>query len=372
MKSGLYYFTTNNQTKRVAVFCHYNIPCILGEKNNTRQVVFSKNTNIGSGYFNYVSISATGQYQTTVQRTQDDNIDPNCKMSFIWISNDAGKTWTNVSKDVVDLIQNWTCTSISSNGQYQIASYQPGLIYISKNWGKNWEKTNSPDASWYGVAISGNGQYLLGVSNLYKSDENSNVYLSSNLGESWTNKLTSKLWLNCAASYTGQYMAAIAFSDKNEVNPETGILPVGSVYVSNNYGVDWNPCTIKDYFTNVAISESGQYILVCSNDCNYGPALPRPLYLSNNFGISWKTINLNDTWISVAISKDGQFQSAVSYYQGADSPSSGYVYESNDYGATWNKNESASQDEWTGIAMSANGNIRSLVSSMCGNLYNSY
>ena len=371
MKYNLYYFTHNHQSKRVAVFCNYNIPCILGQKNIERQTIFKQNTNIGSGYFNSISISATGKYQTTVQRTQDDNIDPDCKMSSIWISNDNGATWINISENISELTKNWTSIGVSSSGQYQVASYQPGFIYLSENYGTTWSKTNSPEASWYGVAISGNGKFLLGASNIYKSDINSNIYLSSDNGATWTSKLNAKLWLNCSISYSGQYMAVIAFSDSNEVNPETGILPVGSVYISNNYGDTWNQATIKDFFTNVAISETGKYILVCANNCNYGPALPRPLYLSSDFGVNWKSIDLPDTWISVSISQDGKFQSAVSYYQGADAPSTGYVYESSDYGNTWTKNTSVGQDEWTSVAMSANGQIRSLVSSMCGNLYNS-
>lgn len=370
MKYNLYYFTPNNQTKRVAVFCHYNIPCILGQKNTDTRTIYVKNTNIPSGYFNSISISANGKYQTTVQRTQDGNTNPDCKMSSIWISDDNGKTWTNISLNLAELTQNWTSIGISGSGQYQVASYQPGFIYLSTNYGVNWSKTNAPEASWYGVAISGNGQYLLGASNLYKSDENSNIYLSTNTGQTWEAKLTAKLWLNCAISYTGQYMVAIAFSDSNEVDPNTGLLPVGSVYVSNNYGVDWNECTIKDFFTNATISETGQYILVCCNNCNYGPGLPRPLYLSSDFGDTWTTIDLNDTWLSVAISYDGKYQMALSYYQGTDAPDTGYVYESNDYGANWTKNKFLPQDEWTSVAMSANGKIRSLVSSMCGNLYN--
>lgn len=371
MKYKAFYPTPNNQTKRVAVFCHYNIPCILGENNKINPVLFSKNHKIGSGYFNSISISATGKYQTTVQRTQSDNNDSNCKMSSIWISNDNGTTWKNIStKYIPDLTKNWTSVSISSSGQYQVASYQPGFIYLSINYGLEWTKTSAPEASWYGVAISGNGTYLLGASNLYQHDTDSNIYLSSNNGSTWCKQLDSKLWLNCSISYSGQYMTAIAFSDSNKVDSD-GILPMGSIYISNNYGIDWNQSTIKDYFTNVVISETGKYILVCASNCNYGPALPRPLYLSSNYGINWTTVDLPDTWLSVSISQDGKFQSAVSYYQGIDAPSTGYVYESSDYGITWNKNNSLQQDEWTCIAMSVNGQIRSVVSTMCGNLYNS-
>ena len=377
MKYNPYYFTANNQTKRVAVFCHYNIPCILGQKNTTNLTTFSKNINIPSGYFNSISISATGKYQSTIQRTQDDNTDPNCKMSSIWISQDEGKTWQNVSENMTDLIQNWTCIGISGSGRYQVASYQPGYIYLSTDYGLKWSKTNAPDASWYGVSISGNGQYLLGASNLYKSEENSNIYLSNDNGLTWDAKLTAKLWLNSAISYTGQHMVAIAFSDSNEADqpdpddPTKLILPVGSIYVSNDFGDNWSQATIKDYFTGATISETGQYILVCASNCNYGPAKPRPLYLSSDYGLTWKVIDLPDTWLSVSISYDGKYQMAISYYQGDEAPLSGYVYESSDYGITWNKNISASQDEWTGVSMSANGQIRSLVSTMCGNLYNS-
>jgi photosystem II stability/assembly factor-like uncharacterized protein len=366
----MYSIAINNETKRVAVFCKYNIPCILGKtiRPNFEVNVFKQNTNISSGYFNCVSVSGNGQYQTTVQRTQDDNI--TCNMSTIFVSSDYGNTWLNVS-NTNELIQNWTGVGVSDNGQYQIASFQPGFVYMSSNYGLNWMKTTAPEASWYGVAISGNGQYQLAVSNEYKSDINSNVYLSTNFGMSWESKLNSKLWLNCSISYNGNVMSAIAFSDANEVD-EYGILPVGSIYVSNDLGKSWrSDPNIKDYFTSICVSSNGKYILVAANDCNYAPSLPRPLYLSSDYGASWTTINLYDAWLSVAISYDGKYQTATSYYQGTEFPETGFVYESNDYGQTWKKNTTAIQDEWTSISMSANGKIRTLVSTTCGNLYNS-
>ena len=364
----MYAIAINNKTKRVAVVCKYNIQCILGNtiRPNTGINIFKQNKNIASGYFNCVSMSGNGKYQTTVQRTQSD--DYTCNMSNIFVSSNYGVNWTNVSNRA-ELVQNWTGVGVSDNGQYQIASYQPGNVYISNNYGLNWSKTTAPDASWYGVAISGNGRYQLAVSNEYKSDLNSNVYLSTDYGANWEAKLSAKLWLNCSISSNGNIMSAIAFSDKNEVD-EFGILPVGSIYVSTDSGMTWINSSVKDYFTNVCVSGNGKYILVCANDCNYGPSLPRPLYLSSDSGSTWTTINLNDSWISVAISYDGKYQSATSYYQGVDAPNTGYIYESSDYGITWKKNESAKQDEWTGISMSSNGQIRTLVSTMCGNLYN--
>jgi hypothetical protein len=365
----MYSIAINNETKRVAKFCNYNLQCVLGKNISPKAegTVFKQNKNISSGYFNCVSMSGNGKYQTTVQRTQDDN--NACNMSKIFISNDYGNNWLNVSNRN-ELIQNWTGVGVSDNGQYQIACFQPGFVYMSNNYGFNWMKTTAPEASWYGVSISGNGQYQLAVSNEYKSDANSNVYLSTDFGIKWESKLNSKLWLNCAISYNGNVMSAIAFSDANEVD-ENGILPVGSIYISNNFGINWRTePIIKDYFTNVCMSNNGKYILVSANDCNYGPSLPRPLYLSSDYGNTWNTINLYDSWISVAMSYDGKYQTATSYYQGTESPETGFIYESNDYGKTWKKNTTVNQDEWTSISMSANGQIRTLVSSMCGNLYN--
>jgi hypothetical protein len=75
-----------------------------------------------------------------------------------------------------------------------------------------------------------------------------------------------------------------------------------------------------------------------------------PLDFSNNFGVTWNPVvfDLCRNWQSVAISANGQYQTAVT-------SSTGYIWTSNNYGSNWLQNGSAPASNWSSIAISANG-----------------
>ena len=356
---------------------------------------FVVNPVLPEGYYNSVCLSASGRYQTIVQREQSD---ATCAQANLYVSCNFGKTFR---KRLMNL--NLTGVAMSSSGQFQTAVVQGnntvspphlGFLYTSSDHGRTWaQNTSAPSNGWYGVAVSGNGQYQLALPNTYKSPpDNGFLYVSTDYGQTWSPRTGpgEQLWLNGAIDATGQIMAAVVFgtltdpstasavvipsslgpTKRSSGNEEGGVLP-GKVYLSKDFGQTWSPVpNLSDYFTCIAVSKDGQYLTAGAQNCFYAPAIPQPLYTSADGGTNWTIHNSNmDNWLSVAMSGDGQYQCALSYQQEPDSVLSGYVFQSFDFGVTWTKNASLPQSEWTSNAISKDGMVQTLVSTLCGNVY---
>ena len=162
------------------------------------------------------------------------------------------------------------------------------------------------------------GKYMLLASSNY-------MYLSSDFGQSWTYMMYSPEFSDLAISASGQYML-VAARDEN-----------GQKY-SSNYGQTWSSLPRHNYQTSprkCAISASGQYQLFSSD---------RTLHLSSNFGQTWTDSRIsfidNDVFVTITdieISASGQYI-AYSYiikdtYYG-DALGGGIMWSSN-YGQTW-------------------------------------
>jgi alpha-tubulin suppressor-like RCC1 family protein len=125
------------------------------------------NNSIGTVYS--LSMSSSGQYQSLVTLTTT------AGNYSIWTSTNYGNLWTfNTSAAYSTSIQ-WNMISVSSAGNYQVASRGDGYIYVSSNYGSTWNTTLATAASWSGanstgtsntwngLAISSSGQYLSAV-----------------------------------------------------------------------------------------------------------------------------------------------------------------------------------------------------------------
>lgn len=160
---------------------------------------------------NYVSasVSASGQYQTVVANGSAGST------SNMWISNNYGSTWTDVS--TTNIINNsgsptydWTGISMSASGQYQTAvasksgnSSGADFIYTSHDYGENWTSAKATSGNWTGVAVSSSGQYQLAVGS------NLQMNFSQNYGNNFQNTSGStKEWFCCAMSSSGQIQVA--------------------------------------------------------------------------------------------------------------------------------------------------------------------
>ena len=137
-------------------------------------------------------------------------------------------------------------------------------------------------------------------------------------------------WWKIAVSGTGQYQTAIQRSAN------------GRIFISNDYGIKWNPSSIELYgnLTGVSISNDGKYQTVLQQ--NGG------ITISSDYGKTWVIIDLcvirsptdeliifstDRNWYATNISASGQYQTSVSF---SDSGfEGGYIFISNNYGTSW-------------------------------------
>lgn len=146
-----------------------------------------------------VAISYTGQYQTIV--TED-----------IYITNDYGETWTNVSpRNNLD-DRNWISVSMASDGKYQTAIENGGEIYTSNDYGNTWMFVDSPsvtDKVWESISVSATGQYQTAL------EQDGFIYKSIDYGNTWT-KVTDPVvgqqkWQSVSVSSDGLYQTAMSY-----------------------------------------------------------------------------------------------------------------------------------------------------------------
>jgi hypothetical protein len=160
---------------------------------------------------------------------------------------------------------------------------------------------------------------------------------------------------------TGQYMVAVTGS-KFVVNCG-GSSTLGSLNVSSNYGASWTRIPIDNYWSKVAVSGDGHYMLAVS--------LGGYAYQSTNYGSTWSYISVPvAAYSGCAISGNGQYQTIVGYYSG--NGSTYYIYRSLDYGSTWTSTSSRfsispssygtpENKNFSGCAMSSDGVYQTII-----------
>lgn len=262
--------------------------------------------------FRDISMSSSGQYQTTV-----------ADQGYITYSQNFGSSFV---QNTAAGNRRWTCVAVSRyTGQYQIAGVNGGNLanlYRSVNYGTNWSVISGFTGFWNGVAISGNGQYQLSGTSIDGS-----LYVSSDYGANWTAKTSmgNYWWEAFAISGNGQYQYA------------NGYTTSGSTYVtfiSSNYGSTWSLLStgpsigVAGSPPNITTNETGQYVTFTKDST---------LYISSNYGASFTTLPLlplADSITSVKMTSSGQ-QQVISI---ASSVSTVSYYMSVDYGVTWTPN----------------------------------
>ena len=227
-----------------------------------------------------------------------------------------------------------------------IGAYAGNVNTISVVPGSTWSSvTSSVTASYYGISVSGNGQYQLATATSY-------VYSSSNYGSNWTD-ITSKLsgseFQGVSVDYSGQYQTICVFA--------------GPVYVSINYGATFTSNQGNAPWETVSISATGQYQTAISE--NYG-ADNGGIFTSVNYGSTWTSntgVPTGVAWQALGVSGSGQYQTAAIYGQG--------VYTSSNYGSNWTSNVSAPVGNWNGASICSNGQYQTLVQNNGGGIFTS-
>jgi photosystem II stability/assembly factor-like uncharacterized protein len=327
---------------------------------------FSQLTAYPNNAYLDLATSADGQYLYVITLTS------------VMVSKDAGSTMQSTfSQQAIDSI------ACSSTGQYVAIAIENGFIYLSSNYGVNWNKANTgsnPYIGWTGIAMSGNGQYVVAVSPDYP------VYTSSNYGQSFSASTSPALQYQSIViseniGSNGQYYAYTVTNDYHLILTDNGgstwsplfydwygvtssqngqyrIAIVSTyydsaVYLSSNNGLTWTSLTSP--FT--AIPYASWLSAACNADCQYIAltTFSNQIAISSNYGITWKAISLGNIHNAfavnaISISSTGQYITAVT--------NAGPIYVSSNYGNSFSIPSTTVKAAYWATAMSSDGVIQ--------------
>jgi hypothetical protein len=208
----------------------------------------------------------------------------------------------------------------SLSGQYQTAVNYGGYIYTSSDYGETWTAKDS-SRNWVSISLSFTGQYQSAVVS------SGQIYISSDYGDTWTAKDSNRNWKSISLSSTGQYQSATVSS--------------GQIYVSSDYGETWTAKDSNRAWIGISLSSTGQY--------QSAVVAGGQIYVSSDYGDTWTAKDSSRSWVIISISAIGQYQTAT--------VSADYIYISSDYGNTWTAKDSVR--DWTGISISSTGQYQS-------------
>ena len=291
-----------------------------------------------------ISMNSTGQYMLALTF--------NSTTGQAYLSTNYGKTFSSLGLPNLG----YMCSCISETGQYMlVAAYSNNVgyngttnsigtaVYLSSNYGVTFNKIPSlstPSTAYNGVSMSATGQYMLAG-----AQSVSVLWRSADYGQTWLSAgVASDAFIANAVSGTGQYMVAIMVAAGR------------NIWTSSNYGVTWasKGFTANDY-RDISISSTGQYILA-STDATL-------VYLSSNYGQNYNAVGTFTGAQGVSVSSTGQYMLVGT--------SSGAISLSTNYGASWTSvGPLGSYTVWH-CAISANGQymLASTTDSGLGSVY---
>ena len=303
------------QTITMIQYLNKNAGFILNS--NDYGYTFTKNNNILDNHFFNVAISACGKYQIVCSYGK---IDDSPNLGNLFVSNDFGVNWNKVSVDNTSLIS----VAISSSGKFQTALSMDKSIYQSYDYGVTWNLLNlindifSESYMFKEILISSSGEHQTIIS-LYGY-----VYQSDNFGKNW--------YKNTALGVGIRFFGAM--SANGDCQSIVGITGINDVDIKN---IDFSLYSTLNISTTTTI----------------------------NKGLTWETpLSINfygNNIYNVTMSSSGQYQSLISF---------GSLYNSNDYGRTFNKCQSPFQKESLVLSMctSSDGSYQTAIDYK-GNLY---
>jgi hypothetical protein len=262
----------------------------------------------------------------------------------IYISSNYGQNFNSTASS-----QNWQSIDCNSNGNIFIAAETiptntPGRIYISQDYGSNWIITSAPTEYWGSVISNATGSILTGLT------KNGLIYMSTDTGASWNLMYTLNILNEGFYGYgivtnsTGNFYAVASYN----TNPGIYITYPKTNFIVNGVGdlssiflplPLWTlqPGSTKKTWSAITCSIDGSIIYAASQD----------VYKSSDNGNTWQFITtFGFNCISIACSSDGQYVAAVIL-------SNDYIQISNDAGSTWS--QTATITFWQSIAMSPSG-----------------
>jgi photosystem II stability/assembly factor-like uncharacterized protein len=249
------------------------------------------------------------------------------KKSGVIYQTDNG--WVNYYERLNNTSRAWAGVSMNRNGSRRVAILESGEIYRSLDNGLSWNPIlNAGNRKWTSISMNkdndntflNDGRYILASVN------SGSLYVSSDGGEIWSPKESTRLWTDTAINKEGNVQAACASN--------------GRIYVSTNYGSTWTARGLINNWSAIAINSNG--------NLQIATVYNGPIYRSINTGVTWTPVHFGKLWIDVAINSDGQYISALS--------KNGRITISSDSGISW-KDVGVARN-WSNIAMLENGLIQ--------------
>lgn len=304
-------------------------------------------SNSPSKIWKYIKMSASGQYQTAITDTLE-----------VWISHNYGFDW---NKSITVFHEPITDLTIGSSGKYQVISTNE--IYYSKDYGYTWRSYDLEDLTLKCVCLSYNGKVCItgSTSHIFNSiinteyikDVGMNTFHPLDLtlfGTIWTSgsqtDLNTEIGTNRTRIATCKYGKYQTICIKNQ-----------NIWVSNNYGVTFTSIVLDSFklWNSIALSEYGEYQTIVTEDGE--------IWRSDDYGLVFiKIQSTGDTTFGdtaedftifngIAMSGNGKYQTACC--------KSGRIGTSNDFGYTWIYSTIGSVD-FTVVDMSKNGQYQTV------------
>ncbi len=262
----------------------------------------------------------------------------------LWLSDNFGRTWTNIESKFPDYLIWGTCT-MNFTGQIMMVSANTtdgsGGIYFSENYGNSWTylsiHTNySGFLKFESMAMTPNGEV---VEILANNADALRLYYTIEEGDYGTYRVSPDQALNGLprrSEYGSIMWGGVKFSDNGMI----GILAVralvpldstapepGNIYITIDSGIYWRkiPAT-EDYginWSSVSISGSGKTMIAGTSGVGG--------FISTNFGETWRQIDTSSIpegylITDSAINATGQYMAVVA---------NGLFCYTIDFGATW-------------------------------------
>ena len=219
----------------------------------------------------------------------------------------------------------WKGIASSSDGT-KLAAYETttettgtaGNIWTSSDSGETWTYRAS-SKNWYGIASSSDGTKLAAV--VYQGY----LWTSSNSGETWTNRVSTRNWYGIASSSDGTKLAAIVSGGNIWTLSDSG---------ANNWS--WNERLVGDGTQNwngIVSSSDGTKLAATVTNGN--------IWTSSDSGANWNKHAPGGadvhSWRGIALSSDGTKIAAVERITTLTDPNRGcwYIWTSTDFGVTW-------------------------------------
>ncbi len=151
----------------------------------------------------------------------------------IWIYNNSGVDWINVTPPGTTPHTFWFRIAMSSDGTIQTAVTLHGNIWRSNDAGVTWIEDNSVGIkNWRDIAMNHDGTIQTAV--VYGG----NIFTSNDTGANWTEVAITNNWNGIVMNHDGTIQTAVVYG--------------GNIFTSNDSGTNWTEDTSVESLENLA------------------------------------------------------------------------------------------------------------------------